>query len=157
MNNTSASLGKIISILYRHGHIHINEHLKPLGLTSGQAVHLMALYRQDGLRQEDLCQRIDIDKGTTARAVKQLEARGYVRKRRDPRDKRACRLHLTPKALRAKSDFLSVFLGWTRILSEGMTEEEVRTALDLMERMAGNAAASTRRIRSLQEGGGDHE
>ncbi len=143
MKENHSSLGKYISIIHRHGRIYIDEKLKPHGIGGGQAIFLITLYRNDGIRQEDLCRSINIDKGTTARALKRLESSGYVSRQRDSSDKRAYNIHLTKKALDFKSELRKIFSEWTDTLANGLTEEEVVKAFQLLEALANNAANKT--------------
>ncbi len=143
MQNPNISLGKYISIIYRHGKIHINEKIKQYGLSEGQAVYLMALYHNDGIRQEDLCKSINIDKGTTAKALKKLESSGYVSRQRDSLDRRAYRIHLTDKALALKDDIKSIYMGWTDVLANEMSEQQRDSAIELLKIMSENAVNNT--------------
>lgn len=151
MQNPNISLGKYISIIYRHGKMHINEKIKQYGLSEGQAVYLMALYHHDGIRQEDLCRSINIDKGTTAKALKKLESSGYVSKQIDSLDKRAYRIYLTDKALSLKDDIKSIYMGWTDILANEMSAQQRESAIELLKIMSENAANNTFEIHRNKE------
>lgn len=151
MEKTTTSLGKYISIIYRHGQIYINERLKPYGISSGQAIYLMALYRSDGISQETLCRKINIDKGTTARALKKLEDAGYITRQRDSSDKRAYKIYLTVTAHEFKETFRSIYWGWTDALSANMTGAQKKAAFQLLEAMAENACFSTRHLHECTE------
>ena len=39
---------------------------------------LLELYKKDGKNQEELSEKLNIDKGTTARAIKKLEEEGFL-------------------------------------------------------------------------------
>ncbi|MBK5251719.1 MAG: MarR family transcriptional regulator [Peptostreptococcaceae bacterium] len=151
MQNPNISLGKYISIIYRHGKMHINEKIKQYGLSEGQAVYLMALYHHDGIRQEDLCRSINIDKGTTAKALKKLESSGYVSKQIDSLDKRAYRIYLTDKALSLKDDIKSIYMGWTDILANEMSAQQRESAIELLKIMSEKAANNTFEIHRNKE------
>jgi len=61
---------------------------------------LADLINQDGQRQQDLAISTIKDKGTVARALKQLEIAGIIRREADPEDGRQKRIHLTEKGRR---------------------------------------------------------
>ena len=151
MHSSNMSLGKYVSIIHRHGRIFIDEKLGQYGIGSGQAPFLMALYHNDGIRQEDLCKSINIDKGTTARALKKLESSGYVSRQRDSSDKRAYSIHLTKKALDFKSELRKIFSEWTDALANGLTEEESFKALELLQALANNAVEETAALHRTKE------
>jgi DNA-binding MarR family transcriptional regulator len=67
-------------------------------LTYAQARALVWLAREQGLRQVDLAEQLEIQPITLARLVDQLAAAGLVERRADPADRRAYRLFLTRAA-----------------------------------------------------------
>ena len=69
-----------------------------LGLTRAQWSVLAHLYRQEGVNQATLADRLDIKQITLARLVDRLEAAGWLKRRPHPGDRRAKCLYLTPKA-----------------------------------------------------------
>lgn len=58
------------------------------------------LVGNNGLRQQDLAISMIKDKGTVARALKQLESAGIIRREVDLEDRRQKRIHLTAKGER---------------------------------------------------------
>jgi len=133
------SLGRWISLLYRYGQMFITKELQPYSIGKGQFLFLIALFRRDGMRQEELSHLLKIDKGTTARAISRLEKAGYVRREPSREDLRANLVFLTPKALEFRPKLAAVLRRWSEIMSAGMTETEVDQALAILERMAQNA------------------
>ncbi|CAG7643653.1 MarR family winged helix-turn-helix transcriptional regulator [Paenibacillus allorhizosphaerae] len=129
-----------VSLLYRYGQMYVGERLKHYDIGRGQYIFLNALYKEDGLSQEEISSDLKIDKGTTAKALKKLEEQGYIVRKVREEDKRSYRVFLTEKAMLIKDDVRSVLVEWRNILSEGLTEEEKRLALELLEKMGSNAA-----------------
>ncbi|MDF2924775.1 MAG: Transcriptional regulator, MarR family [Paenibacillaceae bacterium] len=140
MEEKKRYIGRHISLLYRYGQMFAGERLKRHGVGSGQYIFLNALYRQDGINQEALSDYLKIDKGTTAKAVKKLEAEGYVVRTVSMEDKRSYEVHLTDKAKALEPEIRSVLLQWRSILTEGFTETEKEHVQSLLERMSHNAA-----------------
>ncbi|HOB86309.1 MAG TPA: MarR family transcriptional regulator [Bacillota bacterium] len=132
-------LGRWISLLYRYGQIYISRELEPYRIGRGQYLFLLVLYQRDGLLQEELSCYLNIDKGTTARAIDRLEEAGYVRRVQNSEDLRSNRVYLTPQAEEVKPVLFSVLKKWTEILSQGLTPEEMETAQQLLSRMSENA------------------
>lgn len=69
-----------------------------LGVTRAQWRVLARLRRQDGLRQVDLAEALDVEPITLCRMIDRLADAGLVERRRDEKDRRAWRVFLTDKA-----------------------------------------------------------
>ena len=91
---------------------------------SGQFLFLLSLYNHDGISQESLAKALKFDKGTTAVAMKQLEAQGYIVREIDCSDKRSRRVFITPKARAIESEFMKTITDWTDVLTRGFSEQE---------------------------------
>lgn len=69
-----------------------------LGVTTAQWRVLAWLGRQPGMKQVELAECLDVEPITACRIVDRLEEADLVERQRDPDDRRAWRLVLTPKA-----------------------------------------------------------
>lgn len=143
MNENKNSVARWISLLHRHGHIYVGRQLKQYNISKGQYIFLNALYKEDGIRQEQLSNHLKIDKGTTAKAIKKLEDDNYIIRTVDGKDKRAYNVYLTEKAFKMKPMVRKAMMGWTDILFSGFSEKEKQTCLSLLERMGENASVFT--------------
>lgn len=139
MSNDENSIGKWISILNRHSHAYITKHLKEYNIGSGQYVFIVTLYKNNGISQDKLSELLNIDKGTTAKAIKKLEEEGYVRREVDPDDRRAYKLYATEKALAIEPVICEVLKDANKILSIGFTDEDKAITRKLLEKMSENA------------------
>jgi DNA-binding MarR family transcriptional regulator len=79
--------------------------LEPLGLTYPQYLALLVLWEEDGISVKQLGDRLALDSATLTPLLKRLAERGIVERRRDEKDERVVRIHLTPngRALRGKA------------------------------------------------------
>ncbi len=136
---SDSSLGKWISLLYRYGQIYMAKELEPYQIGKGQFLFLLMLYQKDGLLQEELAQCLNIDKGTTARAISKLEKAGYLLRERNKDDLRANRIFLTKQGRELKPQISAAICRWTEIISANMTDEEVKIAFNVLTKMAHNA------------------
>lgn|GEM_PF-260005 len=139
MIDAKNSIPRWVSLLYRSGQTYIGERLKHLDIGKGQHIFLNALYKEDGLSQEQLSDYLKIDKGTTAKALKKLEEQGYVTRTTCENDKRRNRVRLTPKALAIQNELRAVLADWRERLTYGFNEEEKQAAGVLLEKMGRNA------------------
>jgi len=125
-------IGRYISQIHRKGGAFISKELSGLGVGAGQFMFLVELYKGDGRSQEDLAETLNIDKGTTARAIKKLEEEGFLTREKDEIDKRAYKLYLTDKGKSVKTSIYEVLSKWEIYMTTNLTEEEhdiVRTLL----------------------------
>lgn len=67
-------------------------------VTPAQARALVYVSRHQGVRQVDLAEKLDVQPVTLGRMIDQLAAAGMVKRRRDPVDRRAYHVFLTPSA-----------------------------------------------------------
>jgi len=69
-----------------------------LGVTRAQWRVLVKVSRKPGMRQVEIADMLDIEPITLCRIIDRLEESGLIARRRDPADRRAWLLDLTPKA-----------------------------------------------------------
>lgn len=141
MKNGNDSIGKWISIIHRHIHVYMFKELQPYNIGKGQFIFLMTLIKKDGISQEELSHILDIDKGTTARALKKLELEGYIERKQDPHDKRAYKVYVTEAGRQIKPVLYELKKNLTDILASNLTKAEKEMALSLLERMAENISS----------------
>jgi DNA-binding MarR family transcriptional regulator len=140
--NDTDMTGRWISLAYRACQIYMDKKLRRFEVGSGQFLFLIALYNHDGVSQESLAKALKFDKGTTAVAMKQLEARGYVARETDSEDKRSLKVYVTPEARAIEPEFIEIIASWTEVLTRGFTKPEKKAATDFLRRMSENAAAA---------------
>ena len=132
-------IGKLSSKIYRRGNIYITEQLKPYGINYIQVMCLVALYIENGIRQETIVEDIGVDKASVNRAIKHLEEKGYITRERNQDDKRAYNLFLTPKAMAFKEISWDILSNWELMISEGIDAQEKAIAFDVLKKMSLNA------------------
>ncbi len=117
------SIGRLIAILHRQSQIYTNKALKEFSLTSAEYPFLLALYCKEGQTQEELSSYLYIDKGATARVIKSLITKGFLRKEQDDQDKRCNRIFLTEKARREQENIRTCVLQWNAYITKGLDDE----------------------------------
>ncbi|MFZ7104467.1 MAG: MarR family winged helix-turn-helix transcriptional regulator [Peptococcaceae bacterium] len=140
------SVGKWISVLHRLGQMNLDKELNAYNLSRGQFIFLLTLFKEDGISQEQLAGYLCMDKGTTARAMKKLEAAGYIRRRTCPADKRMNKIFLNDKAYAIKPELENICMNWTGQLLKGFDPDEKEAVLKMLEQMSANAAEFLRKI-----------
>jgi DNA-binding MarR family transcriptional regulator len=92
------SAGYLSNHMARLFAIALQNDIKPLGLAPAQFMTLLELWSQDGLTQRDLVQRLDVEQATMANTLSRMERDGLIERKKDPADKRAALILLTPHA-----------------------------------------------------------
>ena len=141
------SIGRLISVIHRQGQIYQNYELKPYDLSSSDYIYLINLSENEGVNQKFLSDMLSIDDGFTTRAMKKLEEKGYIKREKNPGDKRGYHVKLTHKGQEIQPVILEKLKGWTDILSLGMTTDEKDQIIEKLEFMSANALAATSEIK----------
>lgn len=129
------SIGRLISILNRHAHMFFNEALKDLDIPSSEQLFLIVLFKEGNMTQEALCTRLRIDKAATARALKSLEQKGYIKREISTNDRRAKTVSTTDKAEAIKDRLLESRHKWTEILQGDLDPELAHLMYATLEQM----------------------
>jgi len=133
---TNKSIGKWISVIYRRYQMEITRELKYLNLSSSQYIYLVQLYKGDHVTQDWLAKELHLDKSSTARAVKQLEVKGYIEKKANPDDKRSQFICLTKEAHSIKKELFAVLDGWNEKMTAKLSDQEYELLYDMLKEIA---------------------
>jgi len=121
------SLGFLISDVSRLMRRRFDERARLIGVTRAQWRTLTTLARNEGINQGGLADLLEVEPITLCRMIDRLEEAGLVERRRDPADRRAWLIFLTPKA--------HPLISQLRGLADGMIEEALN-GLDETRRAA---------------------
>lgn len=138
--NGSLEMHLDFSVIYRHGRIMNDRAVRCYGLTGQQMGYLKCINENPGISQEELARTMRIDKGAVAKAVKDMETKGYVSRRQNPQDRRAYCLFPTEKAREAARHGEQHARQLERQLTEGLSAEEIETFKRLLGKITGNMA-----------------
>lgn len=137
--NHALYLNRLISMIYRHNRIYMDSQLEKLHLQSGQYTYLLYLYHHDGQKQDDIVKTLRIDKAGTTRALRKLEKSGYIFRKPDEKDRRGNLVYLTEKAWQIQPLLLKFYSNWLNLVLDGLSEDELATLYQLLNRVAINA------------------
>lgn len=110
-----------------------------LGVTRAQWKVLFKLTRKPGLRQVELADMLELEPITLCRIVDRLEEAGLVERVRDPEDRRAWRLHVTPKAQPLVDKLHAVGRGLVEQAFAGIDRKDIETTRQVLARARENA------------------
>lgn len=139
------TIGRFVAILYRMTIVYFGKELPALRIGSGQYFFLAELFDEQGLSQDELTQRVYVDKANTARALKKLEDAGFVRRIPDENNGRIKRAFLEPSAMEIEEEFWHIILRWSDIITQNIPEERQAQILEDLKKMIDNAASYLQR------------
>ena len=93
----SKSISFILARVCIAHHYHACKLLSDIGLYPSQELVLQYLWQEDNLTQSQLAQKHGVQLQTIHKMVRRMERAGLVTKHEDEMDRRASRIHLTPK------------------------------------------------------------
>lgn len=114
------------------------ERLREFNLHVGQEQLLCRLWREDGLTQIQLSERLNCEPPTITNMVKSLENHGFVVRKRDPKDRRVSRVYLTPAGSNLCEPVERIWNMQLNKLLSGIIPEERLLLRRLMKQMADN-------------------
>lgn len=89
----------------------------------------------DGVLFSALCERSQLSKSNASQMIRVLEAKNYVRRDFDPRDRRVVIVHLTPKGQRCIQDVQLPALESLESAARQMGEERACQLIDLLKEL----------------------
>lgn len=117
-----------------------SEKMAPYGLKACHTSYLMNICANPGISQDQLAQRILINKSNVARQVAVLEEEGYLRREPSSQDRRVMELYPTEKALALLPQVKQILIDWEQYITEDVTAEEVETVTRVLAKMKDKAA-----------------
>lgn len=115
-----------------------NIEFKELDLTRGQYLYVVRICENPGIIQEKLAEMLKVDRTTVGRSIQKLEQNGFIEKRNDEYNRKIKKLFPTEKGRYVFSLIIRENEHSDRVALTGLSEEEVRTLLSLLERVRKN-------------------
>jgi DNA-binding MarR family transcriptional regulator len=105
------------------------------GLTRAQWLVIARVHRMPGLSQSEVADLLEIEKAPAGRLIDRMEAKGWLERRGDPKDRRINRLHLTAKGERIHTAIWPIAEATVDEALVDLTGEERRKLTSLMKRV----------------------
>ena len=121
---------------------------REVGLRVGQDMLLSRLWREDGLTQSELVERLGVEPATVSKVLSRMEGTGLVARRRDPRDARSSRVHLTERGRSLREPAYGVWEEAEERMLEGFSPEERALLRRLLARVRENLSGNPSRART---------
>lgn len=118
------SLSLSIMILYKDFTAFCDKKLKETGLTRGLLYFLLYIGKHPQCAPAALSKDLHYDFGHTQRCLAKLEEGGFLRREKNPRDKRASLLALSPKGEQVFVMSHTLFTDWDAEALAGLSPQE---------------------------------
>ena len=112
--------------------------LSEVGLHPGQEALLMELWDQDGRTQANLAAALGVEPPTVTKMLQRMENAGLVDRRPDKTDRRAIRVHLTPKGRRLKGKVDKLWVELQDRTVEGLSDRQQSSLRSLLNSLESN-------------------
>ena len=134
----SRNFGFLLSDVARLMRTAYDRRIRSLGLTRAQWWVLTHLFRGDGISQTELAEILEIEKPTLGRLLDRLQAKGWVRREHDARDRRMWRVYLTEEVAPALRTMRALAAGLRRDALAGLSAAERERFVDTLLAIKGN-------------------
>lgn len=145
------SIGYLARIVFRSFSRLLERSTLTHNVSAGQWRFLRQLWREDGITQRELSDRVGMREPTTVVALKGLEKDGFIIRKKTPVDRRKTFIYLTPHAKQLELILAPMNAEIHEIATKGMTNEEVTKLQELMRRVIDNLADETRQLSELTD------
>ncbi len=115
-----------------------NSRTRDTGITALQYRLMVYLRRNQGIRQGEMAELIEVEPITLSRMIDRLAEAAVVERRTDKSDRRALRLYLTPRGADLLEEVGAVTSAVTREATEGLTDAEKDRLLTLVDQVRAN-------------------
>ena len=128
-------LWQSIRNIYRKVLKRLNARLARERITFSQYSVLLALSRVGPTQMNRLGEHMLVAPANVTGLIDRMERRGYVRRRRDPRDRRLCVVEPTEEGLRLFKSISRRFRQYAGMLGSGLSREELGVTLRSLEKV----------------------
>ncbi|MZR30010.1 MarR family winged helix-turn-helix transcriptional regulator [Sneathiella litorea] len=134
-DNTLGTLVHEVAHLLR---THIDRRVEPYNLTRAKWLALGVLDRREGITQTELADYLELDKSTIGRLLDRLEERGFIRREKDPDDRRILRVFIAETAHPVLSELEQVADDVRQQALSGLSKAEQTQLLTLLGKVKAN-------------------
>ncbi len=134
-------LMKNISTIARCATLYRDEKLIDVGLSGYQAPYVPEICMNPGITQDQLSQRLHVNRSSVTRQLALLEENGFIFRRRNQKDRRSVEVYPTEKMNAVLPVVKDTFRRWRLALTKDLTEAELQILETLLERLVKRAEA----------------
>lgn len=132
------SAGYLVNHLARLFGIALTERLKPLNLAPAQFMVLLVLWREAGLSQRQLVERLSVEQATMANTLGRMERDGLIERRPHPQDGRVQLIFPTARAVALEAAATDAAARVNAAALAGLDAPEIAAFLASLRRVMAN-------------------
>lgn len=136
---TSAHWGRDYGSMYRQTQRYIREVSASFGLTYNEVITLIYIWENPNAIQDRIAHDLSLDKGTTTKLLKRLEAEGYIERAVDEGNQRKKRVRALPRAESCVQLVNFAIREFNRQILSCLPEETQERFLEELHRVSGSA------------------
>ena len=102
-----------------------NEEAKSYGLTMAIGFTLLSIDPKGGTPSTTLGPKMGMEATSLSRILKSIEQRGYIQRKRNPKDGRGVLIFLTPLGLEKRGESKEVVLRFNEVVKEHSSQEDL--------------------------------
>ena len=121
---TMVNTSKSINVLYRCSQAYRADKLLGTEISPSIYFYLFSICKNPAISQDELAKMLYINKSSVARALKSLEADGFVIRKQDETDKRILLVYPTKKAEELLPKIREISKSWNEFLLSALTKDE---------------------------------
>lgn len=121
----SLLIEKKLAVFHRSFHSIVSKRLKKFDINKYYIILLLLDTSDKELTQQSICETLYIDKVTMVKMIDYLSLFNYVKRVRNPKDRRGKIILLTPKAIKALPDIKEAYSYVTKIVFKGIDKEDI--------------------------------
>jgi MarR family transcriptional regulator, organic hydroperoxide resistance regulator len=118
------SINFLLSMICKAQRTQMNEALTAIDLYAGQEMFLWHLWRENGLTQTQMVERMCVQPPTVSKMLERMEKAGLVTRRSDPEDSRVSRVYLTEQGRRSEQAVRDIWKNIEQRITAGLSVEE---------------------------------
>lgn len=136
--NAPYNFGRIINLIEHKSRTLSAKAMKPFGISVSEMPFFLTLTQKSEVTQDELSTWVAVDKALTTRAVRSLEEKGLVERKRDQDDARKMRVALSPAGQAIADNVLMASVSFRNEYTQGIDPEDLKVAHEVLLKMADN-------------------
>ncbi|MBN2724661.1 MAG: MarR family transcriptional regulator [Deltaproteobacteria bacterium] len=133
------SIGKTIARLFRNGERFLHKEVSRFNLGYGQFQIIVEMNPGETLQQQQLAQRVHVDKTSIARTILKLESLNYIKRIPSKSDARSYDIELTEKGCEVRLKVIEILKNYTQKMLAEFTTDETENLMRLMDKLMINS------------------
>lgn len=128
-----------LSIIVRHMRVFAERSLKDYSLGFPEQIVIMYLTKHGRSNQQKIAESFGIDQGAITKTINKLEAKGFVDRKVNPKNKREKILSLTSKATTLQNELNRTYQEWSSAIFKDIPQTQRKAFEETVHSMANNS------------------